>query len=301
VRVRAASINPLDKMVRNGELKQFLKYRRPFTLGHDVAGVVTRVGAEVTDFKVGDEVYARPRDGRIGTFASTSPSTRPTSRASRRRSRWKRPPRCRWWRWRRGKRSSSVAQVKPGQRALIHAGAGGLGATVVQLAKHLGAFVATTVHTRDVEKVRALGADEVLDYTKETFAERLSGYDLVLDSLGGDNLDRSLSVLKPGGLAISVVGPPDPAFAAQVGQRLLEPVMWLLSRKVRARARALGVRYSFFFMRASGAQLRSLASLYDAGVLRPTVDRTFSFDETLDAMAYVEAGRAKGKVVIKVK
>lgn len=300
VRVRAASINPLDKMVRNGELKQFLKYRRPFTLGHDVAGVVTRVGADVTDFEVGDEVYSRPRDGRIGTFAehiaidqadlARKPKTLTMEEAAA-------APLVALAAW---QALVDVAQVRPGQRALIHAGAGGLGATVVQLAKHLGAFVATTVHTRDVEKVRALGADEVLDYTKETFAERLSGYDLVLDSLGGDNLDRSLSVLKPGGLAISVVGPPDPAFAAQVGQPLLEPVLWLLSRKVRARARALGVRYTFFFMRASGAQLRSLASLYDAGVLRPTVDRTFSFDETLDAMAYVEAGRARGKVVIKV-
>lgn len=301
VRVRAASINPLDKMVRNGEFKLLLKYRRPFTLGHDVAGVVTRVGADVTDFKVGDEVYARPRDGRIGTFAeyiaidqadlALKPKTLTMEEAAA-------VPLVALAAW---QTLVEVAQVKPGQRVLIHAGAGGLGATVVQVAKHLGAFVATTVHTSDVEKVRGLGADEVIDYTKEKFAERLSGYDLVLDSLGGDNLDKSLTVLKPGGLAISMVGPPDPAFAVQLGQPLLQPVMWFLSRKVRAQAKALGVRYSFFFMRANGAQLKSLASLYDSGALRPTVDRTFPFDEILDAMTYVEAGRAKGKVVIKVK
>ena len=301
VRVCAASINPLDKMVRNGEFKQLLKYRRPFTLGHDVAGVVTRVGADVTDYNVGDEVYSRPRDGRIGTFAeyiaidqadlALKPKTLTMEEAAA-------VPLVALAAW---QTLVEVAQVKPGQRVLVHAGAGGLGATVVQVAKHLGAFVATTVRTSDVEKVRGLGADEVLDYTKDKFAERLSGYDLVLDSLGGDNLAKSLTVLKPGGLAISVVGPPDPAFAAQLGQPLLKPVMWFLSRKVRAQAKALGVRYSFFFMRASGAALKSLASLYDAGILRPTVDRTFPFDETLEAMAYVEAGRAKGKVVIKVQ
>jgi NADPH:quinone reductase-like Zn-dependent oxidoreductase len=130
------------------------------------------------------------------------------------------------------------------------------------------------------------------------FAESLSGYDVVLDSLGGDNLAKSLTVLKPGGLAISVVGPPDTAFAAQVGRPILKPVMALMSRRIRAQARKLGVRYSFFFMRANGAQLKTLAALYDVGTLRPVLDRTFPFSETLEAMAYVEQGRAKGKVVI---
>lgn len=120
----------------------------------------------------------------------------------------------------------------------------------------------------------------------------------VLDSLGAASLEKSLTVLEPGGLAISVVGPPDPAFAAQLGQPLLKPVMAVLSRKVRRRARKLGVRYSFFFMQASGAQLASLAALYDAGTLRPVLDRTFPFDRTLDAMAYVEQGKAAGKIVV---
>jgi NADPH:quinone reductase-like Zn-dependent oxidoreductase len=191
-----------------------------------------------------------------------------------------------------------LAQVKPGQKVLVHAGAGGLGSTVVQLAKHLGAYVATTAHGNDEQKVRGLGANEVIDYTNADFAELLSGYDLVLDSLGGHNLTKSLTVLKSGGLAISVVGPPDPAFADQIGRPLLKPVMALMSRKVRARAKNLDVRYSFFFMRANGAQLKTLAALYDAGTLRPVLDRTFPFDETLDAMAYVEQGRAKGKIVV---
>lgn len=298
VRVRAASINPLDKMVRNGEFKLLLRYRRPFVLGHDVAGVVTGVGADVRDYQVGDEIYSRPRDLRIGTFAEyiaidqADIALKPTSLTMEQAAAVPLVALAAW------QALIDLAQVKPGQKVLVHAGGGGLGSTVVQLAKHLEAYVATTAQGDDVAKVRGLGADEVIDYTKADFAALLSGYDVVLDSLGGTNLAKSLSVLKPGGLAISVVGPPDQAFARQIGRAVLTPIMALLSRKVRARARELGVRYAFLFMRADGAQLKALAALYDAGTLRPVLDRTFPFDDTLDAMAYVEQGRAKGKIVV---
>lgn len=298
VAVRAASINPLDTMVRNGDFKRLLKYQRPFILGHDVAGVVTRVGADVHDFTVGDEVYSRPRDLRIGTFAdliaidtdevALKPRTLSFAEAGA-------VPLVALAAW---QALVDIAQVQPGQKVLVHAGAGGLGSTVIQVAKHLGAHVATTAHTDDLDKVRELGADEAIDYTCADFAHLLTGYDVVLDSLGGRNLDRSLTVLRPGGLAISVVGPPDPAFARQVGQPLLAPVLKVLGRKVRRRAEKLGVRYSFLFMHASGAQLKTLASLYDEGTLRPVLDRTFTFDQTLEAMQYVEQGKAKGKIVI---
>jgi len=299
VKVSAASINPLDKMVRNGEFKQLIKYKKPFVLGHDLAGVVTQVGSAVRDFQVGDEVYSRPRDLRIGTFAEyiaihqDDVARKPASLslveaaavplvalAAR-------------------QALVDLAEVKPGQKVLVHAGAGGLGSTVVQLAKYLGAHVATTAHTNDIDRVRALGADEVVDFTTTDFSEKLSGYDVVLDAVGGANLEKSLTVLKPGGLAISVVAPPDSAFAKQMRQPALAPVMAVLSRKVRRRARKLGVRYSFYFMQANGAQLRELASLYDAGHLRPVLDeRTFPFDQTVEALAYVEEGKARGKVVI---
>ncbi len=299
VRVSAASINPLDKMVRDGEFKQLIKYKFPFVLGHDVAGVVTQVGSGVNSFEVGDEVYARPRDLRIGTFAEfiaidqDDVALKPASLTLHEAAAVPLVALAAW------QTLVDLAQVKPGQRVLVHAGAGGLGSTVVQLAKHLGAYVATTAHTDDLDRVRALGADEVVDFTQTDFADVLSGYDVVLDSLGGENLEKSLAVLRPGGLAISVVGPPDPAFAQQLGQPILRPVMSVMSRKVRRQARKLGVRYSFFFMRASGTQLRELAALYDAGHLRPVLDeRTFPFDQTLEALAYVEQGKARGKVVI---
>lgn len=298
VEIRAASINPLDKMVRNGEFKQLLKYKTPFVLGHDLAGVVTGVGDAVRNFKVGDEVYTRPRDHRIGSFAQQiaidqdDVALKPKSLTMQEAAAVPLVALAAW------QSLINVARVKPGQKVLVHAGAGGLGSTVIQLAKYLGAYVATTATGSDEKKVRSLGADEVIDYTKADFLDLLTDYDLVLDSLGGENLLRSLTVLKPGGLAISVVGPPDSAFAAQLGRPLLKPVMWWLSRKVRAQARRLGVRYSFFFMRADGEELKKLAALYDSGDLRPIVDRTFPFDETLDAMAYVEQGRAKGKIVV---
>ncbi|GAB4008828.1 NADP-dependent oxidoreductase [Nocardioides ultimimeridianus] len=298
VDIRAASINPLDKMLRNGEFKQLLRYRRPFTLGHDLAGVVTAVGADVRDFEVGDEVYSRPRDLRIGAFAESiaidagdvalKPSSLSFAEAAA-------VPLVALAAW---QALVEVAEVRPGQRVLVHAGAGGLGSTVIQVAKHLGAYVATTAHTRDADRVRALGADEVVDYTTTDFADVLHDFDVVLDSLGAASLEKSLTVLTKGGIAISVVGPPDPAFARQLGQPVLAPVMALLSRKIRRRAGKLGVRYSFFFMRASGTQLKLLAELYDAGTLRPVLDRTFAFDDTLEAMQHVEQGKASGKIVV---
>jgi NADPH:quinone reductase-like Zn-dependent oxidoreductase len=298
VDVRAASINPLDKMVRNGEFKQLLKYQRPFVLGHDVAGVVTQVGADVRDFKVGDEVYSRPRDLRIGTFAefiaidADDVALKPRSLSFAQAGAVPLVALASW------QALVEVAHVKPGQKVLIQAGAGGLGSTAVQVAKYLGAHVAATASTKDQDKVRAFGADVVIDYTQQDFADILSGYDVVLDSLGGPNLDKSLTILGPGGLAISVVGPPDPAFARQLRRPMLAPVMAVLSRKVRKQAKKLGVRYSFLFMRANGAQLKTLAGLYDGGTLRPVLDRTFDFDQTLQAMAYVEQGKAKGKIVV---
>lgn len=303
VRVSAASVNPLDVMVRNGEFKQLLKYRPPFALGHDVAGVVTEIGAGVRGFSVGDEVYARPRDLRIGTFAeyiaidendiALKPAALSVHEAAA-------VPLVALAAW---QILVERAHVTPGQKVLVHAGAGGLGSTVIQLAKHLGAHVATTANGARAELVRNLGADVVIDYTTQDFSHILSDYDLVVDSVGGENLMKSLTVLKPGGLVIGVTGPPDAGFAKQLGApKPFEFVLSFLSRKVRRAATKLGVRYSFFFMHASGTQLQELAALYDAGHMRPVIDSTFTFDQTLEALAYVENGKSKaGKVVVTLE
>ncbi|OQD57724.1 NADPH:quinone oxidoreductase [Streptomyces phaeoluteigriseus] len=302
VEIHAAGVNPLDVRIRNGDFKAFLPYRLPLVLGNDLAGTVVQVGPSVTRFSVGDEVYARPGKDRIGTFAeriavhqddlAAKPVTLTMSEAAS-------LPLVALTAW---QALVERAQVQPGQKVLVHAGAGGLGSIAVQLAKALGAHVTATASTAKVDLVKELGADEVIDYRTQDFTELLDGYDVVLDSLGGENLAKSLGILRPGGQAISVAGPPDPAFARELGANpVLRLAMTALSARTRRQAKRLGVRYSFLFMKASGDQLRELTPLIDAGNIRPVVDRVFPFDQTLQAMEYVEKGRAKaGKVVVSM-
>ena len=192
------------------------------------------------------------------------------------------------------------ANVQPGQKVLVHAGSGGVGSIAIQLAKHLGAYVATTTSTNNVDWVHDLGADLVIDYRTQDFATVVHGYDMVLDSLGGETLEKSLQVLRPGGLVIGLGGPPDPAFARQLGKPLLQPVLALLSHKIRSKARRGNVSYSFLFVRADGTQLSQISTLVDAGRIRPIIDRVFDFADTVAALDYVGTGRAKGKVVVTI-
>jgi NADPH:quinone reductase-like Zn-dependent oxidoreductase len=302
VEVHATSVNLLDAKLRNGEFKLLLPYRVPFVLGHDVAGVVLRVGARVTGFAPGDEVYARPADHRIGAFAqriaiaakdvAAKPRTLTMIEAAS-------LPLVGLTAW---QALVERGQLRSGQKVFIQAGSGGVGTVAIQLAKHLGATVATTTSTANVDLVRRLGADVVVDYKKEDFVARLSEYDLVLHSQDGKTLERSLRVLRPGGRLVSISGPPDPAFAEAIGApAFVKLAVRLLSAGARRKARQRGVGFGFLFMKASGEQLRTLATLVDAGHVRPVIDKVFPFAATNEALAYVETGRAKGKVVIQVK
>lgn len=301
VQVRAAGLNQLDEKIREGEFKQILPYKFPLILGHDVAGTVVRVGSEVRGFAVGDEVYARPGKDQIGTFAERVAvaeqelALAPTSISVEEAGSLPLVALTAW--------QALVVKgtVRPGQKVLIHAGAGGVGSIAIQLAKHLGATVATTASASNADFVRELGADVVIDYRSQDFEAQLSGYDLVLDSLGGENLEKSLRVLRPGGKAIGISGPPDPAFAREAG---LNPVLRLaitaLSWKVRKQAKKLGVTYEFLFMGPSGEQLRQIAALVDSGVLRPVVGKVSTFDETPQALAALAKGGIRGKAVVTV-
>ncbi len=194
------------------------------------------------------------------------------------------------------------ANLKKGQKVLIHAGSGGVGTFAIQLAKHIGATVATTTSAANVDLVKSLGADVIIDYKKYDFAKVLTGYDVVLNSLGNDTLEKSLSVLKQGGRLISISGPPDAAFARENGSSwLLQQVMRFLSFGIRKKARHHGVSYSFLFMRANGEQLSKITSLIESATIRAVVDRVFPFDATKGALAYVETGRTKGKVVVAMR
>ena len=302
VEVHAAGVNLLDSKIRNGEFKAILPYRAPFIVGHDVAGVVLRVGARVTQFKPGDEVYARPADHRIGTFAELIAVQEKDIALKPKRLTMEEAasiPLVGLTAW---QALVERGQLKQGQRVFIQAGSGGVGTFAIQLAKHLGATVATTTSASNVDLVRSLGADIIVDYKKEDFETRLSGYDLVLHSQDGKALDKSLRILRPGGRLVSISGPPDPGFAEQIGAPwFVKLFTWVSSLAVRRRAKALKTTFSFLFMKANGDQLRQIAVLIDAGHVRPVVDKVFPFQSTNEALAYVESGRAKGKVVIKVK
>jgi NADPH:quinone reductase-like Zn-dependent oxidoreductase len=302
VQIHAAGVNLLDSKLRNGEFKRILPYRLPIILGHDVAGAVVRVGSRVRRFKVGDEVYARPADGRIGAFAefiaikqddvANKPKALTMEEAAS-------IPLVGLTAW---QALIERANLTQSQKVLIHAGSGGVGTLAIQLAKHVGATVATTTSTGNVDLVRSLGADIVIDYKKEDFSEVLRDYDVVLHSLDKVTLEKSLRILKPGGQLISISGPPDAAFGRSIGASwVLTTIMGALSYGIAANARRRQARYSFLFMRANGSQLTEITSLINDGIIRPVVDRVFPFASTKEAMAYVEGGRAKGKVVVTLQ
>jgi NADPH:quinone reductase-like Zn-dependent oxidoreductase len=302
VQVHAAGVNLLDSKIRNGEFKRILPYRLPLVLGHDVAGVVVRIGSRVRRFRPGDEVYARPADGRIGAFAefiaineddvAIKPKAISMEEAAS-------IPLVGLTAW---QALIERARLRRGQKVLIHAGSGGVGTFAIQLAAHVGATVATTTSTANVDLLRSLGADIVVDYKKEDFADVLRDCDVVLNSLDRVTLEKSLRVLKPGGQLISISGPPDAAFARSIGASwVLRMIMSALSYGIRAKAKRRDAHYSFLFMRANGGQLTEITALIDAGIIRPVVDRVFPFASTKQAMAYVEGGRAKGKVVVSLK
>lgn len=299
VQVQAAGLNMLDEKIRAGEFKQILPYALPLIPGNDVAGTVIHVGSKVRAFKPGDKVYGRPDQDRIGTFAEriavdeADLALKPASISMEEAGSLPLVALTAW------QALVERGNVQPGQKVLIHAGAGGVGSIAIQLAKHLGATVATTASASNLDFVRGLGADAVIDYRSQDFEQLLSGYDLVLDSLGGVNLEKSLRVLKPGGKAIGIAGPPDPAFARAAGLNpALRLIIAFLSAGIRRQAKKLGVSYEFLFMRASGDQLRQITALIDDGALRPVVGRVFPFNQTIEALESLERGGIRGKAVI---
>jgi NADPH:quinone reductase-like Zn-dependent oxidoreductase len=302
VQVHAAGVNLLDSKIRNGEFKMILPYKTPFTLGHDVSGVVAKVGSNVSKFKVGDEVYARPADFRIGTFAEfismneNDVDGKPKNLSMEEAASIPLVGLTAWQAF------VEKANLKKGQKVFIQAGSGGVGTFAIQLAKHLGATIATTTSTANINLVKSLGADIIIDYKKEDFETILKDYDVVLNSQDTKTLEKSLKVLKTGGKVISISGPPDPEFGQEINANwFLKIILKFLSAGIRKKAKRLGVNYSFLFMRAQGEQLSQITKLIESGVIKTVMDKVFPFEQTNEALSYVETGRAKGKVVVKVK
>ncbi|MDM7929841.1 NADP-dependent oxidoreductase [Blastomonas fulva] len=300
VEIAAVSVNPLDVKLRSGAFKAILPYDMPLVLGHDLAGVITAVGAGVASWKVGDAVFACAGGDRIGSFAeriAISQADIARKPASLDMDHAAALPLVALTAW---QALVERANLQPGQRVLIHAGSGGVGTVAIQLAKHLGAYVATTVGPDNLELAKELGADLVIDYRNQAFEDVVHDYDVVLHTLDDGVLERSVAVLKPGGKLISISGPPDPAYASQSGANwIVRLAMRVLSAKIRRKARKRGLDYSFLFMRPDATQLEMIAAMVDQEILRPVIDTILPFGETPAALDRSAAGRARGKIVIR--
>jgi len=301
VKVHAASLNPIDNMIPSGMFKPVLRFQLPAIMGSDLAGVVTEVGRNVTRFKPGDAIFASIFDlgtGAIAEFAVVPEHAAALKPANLDFVQAASIPMVALTSWQALKER---ANLQAGQKVFIPAGSGGIGTFAIQLAKQLGATVATTTSTGNVELVRRLGADEVVDYKKQDFEHVLHGYDAVLGTVKGDTIEKSLAILKPGGRIVSLVGPLDAAFARKKQLNvLLTFVFGLMSRKIMRLASKRDVSYAFMFVRPDGSQLGQIGQLLADGRIQPVIDKVFPFDQAKEALAYLAQGRAKGKVVVKM-
>lgn len=302
VEVYASSINPIDFKIRDGKVKMLLSYKMPLVMGNDFSGKVIQTGVKVSKFRVGDGVYGRPRKDRIGTFAeylsvheedvSLKPHNLTFIEAAS-------LPLVGLTTW---QAFHDILELKPGQKILIQAGAGGVGTFAIQLAKEMGAHVATTASEKGNDLVSSLGADQVINYRVQPFEEVLKGFDAVFDTIGGESLDRSFRVVKPHGRIVSVSAVPNGRFAIDNKLGLLKRMLFsIASRRITALERKFNVDYHFLFMKPSGKQLAQITDLVEQGRIRPVVDRVYRLEEAQEAITYVETGRAKGKVVLEVK
>jgi len=302
VEIHAASLNPIDYKIKEGKVKLLLSYKFPLILGNDFSGVIVQVGERVSAFKPGDEVYGRPRKSRIGTLAEYI--------AVHEEDIWLKPQNLNF------EEAASIPLVglttyqaytdilhlQKGQKILIHAGSGGVGTFAIQLAKLMGAFVATTASDKGYELVKSMGADLIVNYKKDNFEEMLSGYDAVLDTLGGAALEKSFRILKPGGQIVSISGLPNARYGKEAKLGWIKTaILSIVSRKITALEKKYHARYHFLFMKPSGTQLKVLKEFIEGGHIKPVIDKVYHLEKTEQAFSYLQGGSAKGKVVIKIK
>jgi NADPH:quinone reductase-like Zn-dependent oxidoreductase len=300
VAVRAAGLNPVDFKFREGKLRAIQRPKLPFVLGNELAGEVIAVGSDVKRFRAGDRVFARVAKDHAGAFAEqacvdeddaaqmprdldfTAAAAVPLAALTALQA------------------LRDELAVKPGQKVFISGGAGGVGTFAIQIAKWLGAQVTTTASQRGEALVRSLGCDEVIDYTSQDLSKTEARFDAGFDLIGGKTLEQMFEIMKPGTRIVSVAGVPEPQMAIKDlgGRRALAAILWIISYGIRSRARRAGISYRYLFMHPSGSDLAQLASLIEGGKLKVIVDKTYPFAKISEALAYVESGRAKGKVVV---
>ncbi|MBJ8069930.1 MULTISPECIES: NADP-dependent oxidoreductase [Bacillus cereus group] len=300
--IHAASINPIDFKIRDGKVKMLLKYKMPLILGNDFSGVIVKVGAKVTRFKAGDEIYARPRKNKIGTFAEYISIHEDDIALKPKNLSFEEAASIPLVGLTSYQALHDIMQLQKGKKILIHAGSGGVGTFAIQLAKIMGATVATTASDAGADLVKSLGADKIINYKTEKFEDILKNYDAVFDTIGGTTLKKSFDIIKSGGKIVSVSGMPNARFGKEFGSGFFKTLLFsLASNKLTALEKKHNAQYSFLFMKPSGDQLRIIANYIESGQLKPIIDRIFPFEDTQKAMEYSESGRAKGKIIVKIK
>ncbi|MGM0899786.1 MAG: NADP-dependent oxidoreductase [Bacillota bacterium] len=300
--IHAASINPVDFKIRDGKVKLLVTYKMPLILGNDFSGVVAKVGAKVTRFKVGDEIYARPRKSKIGTFAEYIAIHEDDIALKPKNLSFEEAASIPLVGLTSYQALIDILQLHKGQKIFIQAGAGGVGTFAIQLAKLMGATVATTASEAGANLVKSLGADEMINYKTEKFEEILKNYDAVFDTLGGEILGKSFEVIKSGGKIVSVSGLPNARFGKEYGSGFFKTLLFsAASHKLTALEKKHNVQYTFLFMKPSGEQLRIIANFIETGKIKPIIDRVFPFEDAQKAMEYAESGRAKGKIIVKLR
>ncbi|ADK06072.1 TPA: NADP-dependent oxidoreductase [Bacillus anthracis] len=300
--IHAASINPIDFKIRDGKVKMLLKYEMPLILGNDFSGVIVKVGSKVTRFKAGDAIYARPRKNKIGTFAEYIAIHEDDIALKPKNLSFEEAASIPLVGLTSYQALHDIMQLQKGQKILIHAGSGGVGTFAIQLAKIMGATVTTTASEAGSDLVKSLGADEIINYKTEKFEEILKDYDAVFDTIGGTTLEKSFNIIKSGGNIVSVSGMPNARFGKEFGSGFFKTLLFsLASKKLTALEKKHNAQYSFLFMKPSGDQLRTIANYIEAGKIKPVIDRVFPFEDAQKAMEYSEAGRAKGKIIVKIK
>lgn len=279
VEVYSAALNPFDYKIREGYLQEYIPMELPATLGSDVAGKVAALGGGVTGFEIGQDVYGMANSvGGSGSYAEFTP-VKATQLVGK--------PASASYDTAAALPLAGISAyqaivdhigLKPDQKILIHGGAGGIGAIAIQIAKNIGAHVATTVSAKDVDYVKELGADEVIDYASQDFTKLISDYDAVFDNVGGETNESSYQVLKSGGTLVSMNDGPNEELVTKYG-----------------------INYIQQSSTPTVERLTKLAELVDANKVKVNIDKVFTLDETPEALEYLKTGHPRGKVVLSVK
>jgi alcohol dehydrogenase len=298
----AASINPVDFKIRDGKLRMLIKYDMPLILGNDFSGVVKQVGSRVKKFKVGDEIYGRAVKDRIGTFAEYIAIDEDAIALKPKNLTFEEAASIPLVGLTSYQALHDILKLSVGQKVLIHAGSGGVGTFAIQLAKSMGAYVATTTSEAGFQLVKKLGADLIINYRNEEFDKILQNYDAVFDTIGGKTLEKSFRVVKPGGQIVSIAGLPNARFGKEYGTGFFKTSLFRIATlKITKLEKQYNVKYTYLFMKPSGEQLSIITDLIESEKIKPVIDRIFPFEDAQKAMEYCESGRAKGKIILKIK